>query len=54
VRIIELDPGPVATGGAVAQIGELYLSTDADDNAAGWTAYRAQRIASLDGRIVDP
>jgi arylsulfate sulfotransferase len=47
VRVIEIDPD------AVAEVEQLYLSVPKAENASGWTGYRATRIPSLTGRVVD-
>jgi hypothetical protein len=47
VRVIEFDPQ------TLEEIWHLSLGTLHEDNAGGWYAYRAQRIPSLYGRVVD-
>ncbi len=47
VRVIEIDPV------TMDEIWHIHLTVDAAINAAGITAYRAERIPTLAGRIVD-
>jgi hypothetical protein len=47
VRVIELDPV------TLDEVWHLSLSTPLADNPSGWFAYRAHRIPSLYGRVVD-
>lgn len=47
IRVIELDPE------TLEEVWHLSLTTPADANASGWFAYRAHRIPSLYGRVVD-
>jgi hypothetical protein len=46
-RVVEFDPT------TLEEIWHLSLSTRAEDNDAGWYAYRAHRIPSVYGRVVD-
>ncbi len=46
-RLIEFDP---ATG---TESWHLFLHSDGAANDEGWTAYRAHRIPSIEGRMVD-
>lgn len=47
IRAIEFDPA------TLAEVWHLSLTTAAADNPTGWSAYRAHRIPSLYGRVVD-
>ncbi len=47
VRVIEFDPD------SLEEIWHLHLRSDRTDNTGGFTAYRADRIPALAGRIVD-
>ena len=47
VRVIEIDPE------TLDEVWHVHLTVDAAINAAGVTAYRAERIPQLSGRVVD-
>jgi hypothetical protein len=47
VRVIEFDPD------GLEEIWHLHLRSDRAENTGGFTAYRAERITPLAGRIVD-
>jgi hypothetical protein len=47
VRLIEFDPD------GLEEIWHLHLRSDHDVNSGGFSAYRAERIPALAGRIVD-
>ncbi|HHO51673.1 MAG TPA: hypothetical protein ENK18_12565 [Deltaproteobacteria bacterium] len=47
IRIIELDPSDLQ------EVWHLLLASDRADHPQGWTAYRAERIGVIEGRVID-
>jgi Arylsulfotransferase (ASST) len=50
VRVVEIDP---ADPSQVQEVEQLYISVPRASNFSGWTGYRAERIPSLEGRVVE-